>query len=37
MPSGRDLRSEIDEVIGGQLVAMHLPTPRGVTVAQLKR
>lgn len=37
MPSGRDLRSEIEAEIGDQLIAMHLPTPRGVTVAQLKR
>lgn len=32
--SGRDLRSEIEAVLGDRLTIMHLPTPRGVTVAQ---
>lgn len=33
--SGRDLRSEIEAELGWQVRLVHLPTPRGVTVAEV--
>lgn len=36
IPSGRDLRSEVDAALGDQLATLHLPTPRGVTVAMVR-
>jgi predicted O-methyltransferase YrrM len=34
-PGGRDLRQEIDTVLAGQVRTIHLPTPRGVTFAEV--
>lgn len=34
--SGRDLRAEIEHELGGYLRWLHLPSPRGLTVAQLR-
>lgn len=33
--SGRDLRSEIEHELAGQVRVVHLPTPRGLTIAEV--
>jgi len=33
--SGRDLRSEIEVVLSGLIRWVHLPTPRGVSIAEV--
>lgn len=33
--SGRDLRSEIEAELAGQIRFIHLPTPRGITLAEV--
>lgn len=35
IPSGRDLRSEIEAELAGQIRVVHLPTPRGLTIAEI--
>lgn len=36
IPSGNDLRSEIEAQLGAILSFVHLPTPRGVTIAGVR-
>lgn len=35
IPSGRDLRCEIDAELGEALRFIHLPTPRGITIGEV--
>lgn len=35
IPSGNDLRTEIEDVLGDEIRFIHLPTPRGVTFGEV--
>lgn len=36
IPSGRDLRTDIEAQLGAIIRLVHLPTPRGVTIAEVR-